>query len=357
MGMFVTCITIAFGTLRILLMPIAATVPKTVAITDAITATIKVLKAEETTIEYTIGTWDGTPAPKDGSFKLGAEEPTTKEPETEVPTTEPTTVPTTEKPTEPPVHEHDYVGVVATAPTCTDDGVKTFTCECGDSYEESISATGHNGEWKVVTPAEIGVEGLKQFVCTVCDAILSEEKLPALAEPETVAPTTKEPETQVPTTEKPTEKPTEAPTQKPVSDKLEVKDDTVRVDNTSKVSTVNTKSSANDILKSVKNEKVSIVDKDGKAISGDTLVGTGAKIQIKDNSGKVISTYTVCVPTDVDGNGKTTAADARLALRGSAKLEKVEGVYAFASDMNGDGKITAADARKILRISAGLEKA
>ncbi len=157
-------------------------------------------------------------------------------------------------------------------------------------------------------------------------------------------------------TDKPTEKPTEAPTQKPVSDKLEVKDDTVKVDESSKISTVKIKSSAKDILKSVKNEKVEIVDKDGKAVSGDALVGTGAKIQIKDNSGKVISTYTVCVPTDVDGNGKTTAADARLALRGSAKLEKVEGVYASASDMNNDGKITAADARKILRISAGLEK-
>ena len=189
---------------------------------------------------------------------------------------------------------------------------------------------------------------------------------PTTEEPTTEEPTTKEPETQAPTTEKPSERPstdgpatdgpaTDGPTEKPVSDKLEVKDDTVKVDNTSKVSTVNTKSSANDILKSVKNEKVSIVDKDGKAISGDALVGTGAKIQIKDNSGKVISTYTVCVPTDVDGNGKTTAADARLALRGSAKLEKVEGVYATASDMNADGKITAADARKILRISAGLE--
>lgn len=158
-------------------------------------------------------------------------------------------------------------------------------------------------------------------------------------------------------TQKPTEKPTEAPTQKPVSDKLEVSDDTIKVDNTSKVTTVKVKSSAKDILSSVKNENVSIVDKDGKAVSGDALVGTGAKIQIKDNSGNVINTYTVCVPTDVDGNGKTSAADARLALRCSAKLEKLEGVYATASDMNADNKITAADARMILRISAGLEKA
>ena len=249
-------------------------------------------------------------------FKSLADEPTTEEPTTEEPTTEePTTMkPETEVPTTEPTTKEPETEPTTEEPT-------------------------------------------------------TEE--PTTEEPTTEEPTTKEPETQAPTTEKPSERPstdgpaidgpatdgpaTDGPTEKPVSDKLEVKDDTVKVDNTAKVSTVNTKSSANDILKSVKNEKVSIVDKDGKAISGDALVGTGAKIQIKDNSGKVISTYTVCVPTDVDGNGKTTAADARLALRGSAKLEKVEGVYATASDMNADGKITAADARKILRISAGLE--
>ena len=172
----------------------------------------------------------------------------------------------------------------------------------------------------------------------------------------TTEPATKEPVTHIPTTEKSTEIPTEKPTQKPVSDKLEVSGDTVEIDNSSKISTVKIKSTVTDIIKAVKNEKVSVVDKNGNAISGDALVGTGSKIQIKDNSGKVINEYTVCVPNDVDGNGKTTAADARLALRGSAKLENIDGVYATASDVDGNGKITAADARKILRVSAGLEK-
>ena len=41
-------------------------------------------------------------------------------------------------------HTHSYTGTVTTEATCTEDGVKTFTCECGDSYTEVIKATGHN---------------------------------------------------------------------------------------------------------------------------------------------------------------------------------------------------------------------
>lgn len=60
-------------------------------------------------------------------------------------------------------------------------------------------------------------------------------------------------------------------------------------------------------------------------------------------------------PGDVDGNGKITAADARLALRISAKLEKATEYQTRIADMDKNNKITAADARKILRISAKLE--
>ena len=58
---------------------------------------------------------------------------------------------------------------------------------------------------------------------------------------------------------------------------------------------------------------------------------------------------------DVNGDGKITAVDARLALRGSAKLIELTEQQQKAADINGDGKVTAADARRILRISAKLE--
>ena len=40
-------------------------------------------------------------------------------------------------------HEHSYTEVV-TAPTCTENGYTTYTCECGDTYQDNMTeATGH----------------------------------------------------------------------------------------------------------------------------------------------------------------------------------------------------------------------
>ena len=60
---------------------------------------------------------------------------------------------------------------------------------------------------------------------------------------------------------------------------------------------------------------------------------------------------------DVNLDGKVNAADARLALRIAARLEKYPeaGEVKFINnDVNGDGVLTSADARIILRVSAGL---
>ena len=63
---------------------------------------------------------------------------------------------------------------------------------------------------------------------------------------------------------------------------------------------------------------------------------------------------------DVDGDGKLTSADARLALRASVGLEPDiaagSGAY-LAADADGDGEVTSGDARLILRASVGLEDA
>ena len=58
---------------------------------------------------------------------------------------------------------------------------------------------------------------------------------------------------------------------------------------------------------------------------------------------------------DANGDGKVTAADARIVLRTSARLENLDGNLFLAADVNKDSKITAADARKILRVSAKIE--
>ncbi len=59
---------------------------------------------------------------------------------------------------------------------------------------------------------------------------------------------------------------------------------------------------------------------------------------------------------DLDGNNKITAADARAALRISAKLDKVDAAKEALADVDGNNKVTASDARKILRFSAKLDK-
>ena len=41
------------------------------------------------------------------------------------------------------VHTHKYVESITTEATCEHTGVKTFTCECGDSYTETIAQKAH----------------------------------------------------------------------------------------------------------------------------------------------------------------------------------------------------------------------
>ena len=65
---------------------------------------------------------------------------------------------------------HDYQSVV-TAPTCTEDGYTTFTCECGDSFVgDEVAALGEHkwDEGKVTTEPTVEAEGVKTFTCTVC---------------------------------------------------------------------------------------------------------------------------------------------------------------------------------------------
>ncbi|MBR3867816.1 MAG: dockerin type I repeat-containing protein [Clostridia bacterium] len=59
---------------------------------------------------------------------------------------------------------------------------------------------------------------------------------------------------------------------------------------------------------------------------------------------------------DVNFDGRITAADARLALRYSAKLETPNAEQFIVANVILDGKIEANDARLILRVSAKLAK-
>lgn len=124
---------------------------------------------------------------------------------------------------------HDYVSEITKPATCSEEGIRTFTCNrCGDSYTETIPvlehqtairvenniaptceidgsytnvkyciicgeeisretvvvpALGHDlGDWEIVSTPQVGVPGLKQRKCSRCDYVETEE-IPAL-EPE-----------------------------------------------------------------------------------------------------------------------------------------------------------------------------
>ena len=100
----------------------------------------------------------------------------------------------------------------------------------------------------------------------------------------------------------------------------------------------------------------------GFICSPSVLSSTG-KQTITVQYGKATTSFTVDVSEnnedlllgDVDGNGKITAADARLALRVSVGLESFNSTQKTTADIDSNGTVTAADARLILRASVGLE--
>ena len=73
------------------------------------------------------------------------------------------------QPTEAP-HEHSYTEAVTTKASCETDGVKTFRCDCGDSYTEAIPATGHSFTSYVYNEdATYTADGTETATCDNCD--------------------------------------------------------------------------------------------------------------------------------------------------------------------------------------------
>lgn len=67
---------------------------------------------------------------------------------------------------EPPVWDD---GVVTTEPTCTEEGVKTYTCSNGETRTETIPALGHDmGEWEITKNPTCTEKGSKTRKCSRC---------------------------------------------------------------------------------------------------------------------------------------------------------------------------------------------
>ena len=110
-----------------------------------------------------------------------------------------------------------------------------------------------------------------------------------------------------------------------------------------------------DIANVLKNSNFTVKDKHGNVLSGDALIGTGSIIQVLDSASNVTAEYRTIMSYDVNGDGKISTADARLALRGAVNLDKLNGLCTVAADVDGAAGVNVTDARKILRKSVGLE--
>lgn len=63
-------------------------------------------------------------------------------------------------------HVHNYTSAVTKKMTCTEDGIRTFTCFCGETYDEVIAAIGHN--YEAMTPSVDKEDAKCTFCCTNC---------------------------------------------------------------------------------------------------------------------------------------------------------------------------------------------
>ena len=135
------------------------------------------------TINYVRGTWGGKPCAHESKELRGAKEATCTEPGY---TGDTYCKDCNEKIADGKVipalgHALDN-GVITTAPTCENAGVKTFTCtRCNETKTEAISATGHTPVQIPEKPATCTEPGHKAGMkCSVCGAVLSGlEEIPA----------------------------------------------------------------------------------------------------------------------------------------------------------------------------------
>lgn len=74
-------------------------------------------------------------------------------------------------------HTHSYTVKITKQPTCTEKGDKTYTCDCGESYTEEVSALGHKEVVdKAVAPTCTKSGLTKGKHCSVCGKVLTAQK-------------------------------------------------------------------------------------------------------------------------------------------------------------------------------------
>lgn len=125
-------------------------------------------------------------------------------------------------------HDHSYTETVTKQPTCTENGTRIYTCSCGDSYTESIPATGHNYVSRVTKEPTKSQEGVMTYTCKNCGHSYTTaiEKLKDDKKPGDNKPENNKPENNKPGDNKPGEGGDKKPTETPDTRKPFIKDET-----------------------------------------------------------------------------------------------------------------------------------
>lgn len=79
-------------------------------------------------------------------------------------------------------HVHEYVEEKIKEGSCTEERISKFVCKCGDFYEETVSASGHDyagipGSAKNATCTDNGKE--EDMKCMHCEKLITGEVIPA----------------------------------------------------------------------------------------------------------------------------------------------------------------------------------
>ena len=79
-------------------------------------------------------------------------------------------------------HTHSYTNMsILQVATCSEVGVQSAACECGDFQIREMPKTEHTaGEWRPLYEATCITGGSRQLFCKVCNEVMKTEQVPSL---------------------------------------------------------------------------------------------------------------------------------------------------------------------------------
>ena len=116
-------------------------------------------------------------------------------------------------------------------------------------------------------------------------------------------------------------------------------DESLRIEGDEISNLVEKQNTVKNIKEKVKTDyEIEIKNAKGEILDAEDLVGTGAMLNIIDDTGEVLVSYNFILYGDVNGDGKINSIDLLVLQRHILELEKLEGVFYKAGNINKNGK-------------------